>query len=163
MPDQPARPVFGKAENVLGESEEEDGLEEMEVEQRRRCKRDQPHGDCGPPVDQSCEQNGKDSRSRSQGFARWCTLRPDRCGRGVDRRKSKAAAYKRLRSALTENPVAIYENIEKNMEADFHQTKSAPGASLQAMSSRAWVEHPTKVMSYPSSIRRAIWPASTML
>ena len=33
MPDQPARPVFGKAENVLGESEEEDCLEEIEVEQ----------------------------------------------------------------------------------------------------------------------------------
>ena len=70
--------------------------------------------------------------------------------------KSKAAAYKRLRAALSENPSYVYGRIEDLMDADFLQARSAPGAHLGATSSRAWVEHRSKVLHYPSSVR-AIW------
>ena len=70
--------------------------------------------------------------------------------------KSKAAAYKRLRSALSENPSYVYGRVEDLMDADFLQARSAPGVNLGATSSRAWVEHRSKVLHYPSSVR-AIW------
>ena len=77
-------------------------------------------------------------------------------GLGVSSGKSKAAAYKRLRAALTDNPAYIYETVESLMEADFMQAKTAPGATNMATSSRGWVEHRSKIAHYPSSIR-AIW------
>ena len=77
-------------------------------------------------------------------------------GLGSSAGKSKAAAYKRLKAALTDNPAYIYETVEGLMETDFMQAKTGPGATNLATSSRGWVEHRSKIAHYPSSIR-AIW------
>ena len=70
--------------------------------------------------------------------------------------KSKAAAYKKLRAALRDNPSTIYRSIEAQMTEDFEQVRTAPGTSERYVSSRAWVEHRSKVANFPSSVR-AIW------
>ena len=69
--------------------------------------------------------------------------------------KGKAAAYQKLRSALTENPKAIYTAIEALLEKDFNTLRSAPGASQQQTSARAWLEHRSRVGYYPTTIRYA--------
>ena len=69
--------------------------------------------------------------------------------------RSKAAAFKKLKAALVENPQWIASNIERLMEEDFHQTRSAPGSSSKAMSTRAWIEHRSRVLHYPTTIRTA--------
>lgn len=71
-------------------------------------------------------------------------------GLGAPTGKSKAAAYKRLKAALTENPSFIYETIESFIKEDFRQAKTAPGATNLATS---WIEHRSKLAHYPSSIR----------
>lgn len=67
--------------------------------------------------------------------------------------RSKAAAYKKLRSSLTEDPGYVYETIEKLMREDFQQLRSAPGVQEKPVSSRAWLEHRSKLQFYPGSIR----------
>lgn len=70
--------------------------------------------------------------------------------------KSKAAAFQKLRSALRDNPIFIYQSIEARMQEDFDQVRSAPGVSQKEVSSRAWAEHRSKVTNFPSAVR-AIW------
>ena len=69
--------------------------------------------------------------------------------------RSKSAAYKKLKEALEKTPEWIYQNIEKRMEEDFHVSRSAPGASERTTSTRAWLEHRSKLLHYPSTIRAA--------
>jgi len=69
--------------------------------------------------------------------------------------RSKSAAYKKLKEALEKTPEWIYQNIEKRMEDDFHVSRSAPGASERTTSTRAWLEHRSKLLHYPSTIRAA--------
>ena len=75
-------------------------------------------------------------------------------GTGVGGR-SKAAAFKKLRDALSKNPEWLYKNIEARMEEDFQSMRNAPGSSGRLTSSRAWVEHRSKLLHYPSTIRSA--------
>ena len=69
--------------------------------------------------------------------------------------RSKAAAFKKLKAALVDNPQWIAKNIERLMEEDFHQTRSAPGSGNKAMSTRAWIEHRSRLLHYPTTIRSA--------
>ena len=69
--------------------------------------------------------------------------------------RSKAAAFKKLRDALSKNPEWLYKNIEARMEEDFQTMRSAPGASGRVTSSRAWIEHRSKLLHYPTTIRSA--------
>ena len=69
--------------------------------------------------------------------------------------RGKAAAYQKLRSALTENPKAIYSAIEALLEKDFNTMRSAPGSSQQQTSARAWLEHRSRVGNFPTTIRYA--------
>ena len=69
--------------------------------------------------------------------------------------RSKAGAYKRLRAALVERPEWISKSVEAMMEEDFNVARSRPGAEHVATSSRAWVEHRSKLQHYTSSIRFA--------
>eukprot|EP00435_Cladocopium_sp_Y103_P062859 s246_g24.t1 len=156
LPDQPARAALGRAEDVLGESEEEDGIEELGVGGDGAVAAANPMETAVLQLTKIVGKMAKSSGRDLEALLDGADCGPADAAVGSSGGKSKAAAYKRLRSALTENPVAIYESIEKNMDTDFHQTRSAPGSSLQTMSSRAWVEHRSKVMNYPSSIR-AIW------
>lgn len=69
--------------------------------------------------------------------------------------KSKAAAFKKLKAAVESKPEWLYTSIEALMEEDFHQVRSMPGSSGRPVSSRAWVEHRSKLLHYPSTIRTA--------
>ncbi len=67
--------------------------------------------------------------------------------------RSKAAVFLRLRKALADNPEYIYDRVEQLMEEDFQQLRAAPGASNQQTSSRAWLEHRSKLQYFPQAIR----------
>ena len=69
--------------------------------------------------------------------------------------KSKAAAYKKLREALTKHPEIIAQTIEELMSQDFGQIQAAPGSGSRDVSTRAWIEHRSKLQHYVGSIRQA--------
>ena len=74
---------------------------------------------------------------------------------GVGGGKSKSAAYKKLKSALESKPEWLFNNIENLMEEDFNVVRAMPGSTSRPVSSRAWVEHRSKLLHYPSTIRTA--------
>ena len=67
--------------------------------------------------------------------------------------RSKAGAYKKLKAALTSHPEWLSRSIEGLMEEDFNLVRSKPGSGQMATSSRAWLEHRSRLMHYPSTIR----------
>eukprot|EP00435_Cladocopium_sp_Y103_P064265 s216_g26.t1 len=67
--------------------------------------------------------------------------------------KGKAAVYKRLKACLQNDPAFIYETIESLLERDFNVMRSAPGASAQSTSARAWLEHRSRVGKYAATVR----------
>ena len=67
--------------------------------------------------------------------------------------RSKAAAYKKLKASLQESPELLSASIEEAMEEDFLQVRLGPGSKGKEMSTRAWVEHRSRLQNYPSSIR----------
>lgn len=69
--------------------------------------------------------------------------------------RSKAAAFKKLRSALSEAPEKLSKSIEEAIDEDFLQVRMIPGVSSQDFSTRAWVEHRSKLQYYPQTIRMA--------
>ena len=168
MQDQPAmkaKQKKPKAVNVLSESEEEDAgggeAEEAEVEEGEV---ETGGSSSTTPVERAVLQLTRivDSMAKKPAKDLEALLDGAEGGSGElgatagGMGKSKAAAYKRLRAALTENPSYVFQTIEDLMDADFLQSRTAPGALHQATSSRAWVEHRSKVLNYPSSVR-AIW------
>eukprot|EP00438_Fugacium_kawagutii_P022422 Skav224784 [mRNA] locus=scaffold428:252344:254481:+ [translate_table: standard] len=71
--------------------------------------------------------------------------------------RSKAAAYRALKKALTHQPELIYTAIEERMQEDWATSSSLPGASaMQTVSARSWLEHRSRVQNYQSSVR-ASW------
>ena len=78
--------------------------------------------------------------------------------------RSKAAAYRILREALTAEPVQLYTSIERLLEEDLLHRRL--GSSLQdsKATSRAWLEHRSNLGMYPTTVRMAwavcgIWDA----
>ena len=69
--------------------------------------------------------------------------------------RTKASAYKKIKSALEKQPEWLYRSIELLMEEDFQQIRNAPGSAAKAVSSRAWIEHRSRLLHYPSTIRTA--------
>lgn len=69
--------------------------------------------------------------------------------------RSKAAAYLKLKEALRTHPSWIYQAIEGQMEEDFSAVRSQPGAQSVMTTSRAWVEHRSRIGHFPSTIRAA--------
>ena len=67
--------------------------------------------------------------------------------------RSKAAAYVKLKAALTEKPEWIYQSIEERLEEDFGTMRSAPSSQAVAATARGWLEHRSKLGHYPSTIR----------
>ena len=70
--------------------------------------------------------------------------------------RSKAAAYKKLKNALTDNPDWIWQNVESLMEEDFNVLRSGPGLQGVPTTSRSWLEHRSKLSHFQSSVR-ASW------
>lgn len=69
--------------------------------------------------------------------------------------RSKAAAYKKLKASLVENPRYIFETVEDLMDQDFALFKSGPGLSSVETSSRAWLEHRSRLQNFPNTVRLA--------
>ena len=69
--------------------------------------------------------------------------------------KSKAAAYKKLKNALQENPKYLFEVIEELMDQDFAHVRAGPGLSSVETTSRAWLEHRSKLQNFPNTVRLA--------
>ena len=67
--------------------------------------------------------------------------------------KSKAAVYQKLKKSLTHEPSYVFKQIEQLMEEDFVQMRAAPGSSGGSFSSRAWLEHRSRLGFYPQTIR----------
>ena len=167
MQDQPAmraKQKKPKAVNVLSESEEEDAVGEAEGAEVEEEGEEGGGSSSTTPVEKAVLQLTQIVDSMAKKPARDLEALLDGAEGGSGELgataggmgKSKAAAYKRLRAALKENPSYVFQTIEDLMDADFLQSRTAPGALHQATSSRAWVEHRSKVLNYPSSVR-AIW------
>ena len=69
--------------------------------------------------------------------------------------RSKAAIYAKLKDALLRHPTWISQAVEQLMDEDFNTFRSQPGASQTSVTSRAWVEHRSRIGHYPSTIRAA--------
>ena len=69
--------------------------------------------------------------------------------------RSKAAIYAKLKDALLRHPAWISQAVEQLMDEDFNAFRSQPGASQTSVTSRAWVEHRSRIGHYPSTIRAA--------
>ena len=67
--------------------------------------------------------------------------------------RSKAAALRALQRLLVSNPTLIYQSIERRMQEDFDAASSLPGTSISRITARAWLEHRSRIQSFPSSIR----------
>ena len=165
MADQPGIPAATHRGMELSESDEDAEDEVAEAAEREAVGSGSRGGETGPntPIEKAVVQltkivgrmarkPGKDLEALLDGADGGS----GEAGLGAPSGKSKAAAYKRLKAALTENPSFIYETIETLMEEDFRQARTGPGATNLATSTRGWIEHRSKIAHFPSSIR-AIW------
>ena len=144
--------------NVLSESEEEEeqepGAEVVDV------------ADAGGPVEKAVVQltklvanlaKGKGSRAGLEGILD----KVESGGSGSDATSSgggsrtKAAAYKKLKDAMEHHPEWIYQSVEAQMDEDYNLVRAMPGASAMPTTSRGWVEHRSRILHYPSTIRMA--------
>lgn len=70
--------------------------------------------------------------------------------------RSKAAALRSLQKLLQTDPKLIYTALEKNLQDDWEMGgQSLPGAQIARISARGWLEHRSRISSYPGTIRPA--------
>ena len=79
--------------------------------------------------------------------------------------RSKAAALRSLQKLLITQPKLIYTALEAHMQEDWEMGgQRLPGAQIAQISARGWLEHRSRISSYPGTIRPAwlcagIWDA----
>ena len=73
-----------------------------------------------------------------------------------------AAALRKLRRTLLDQPKLIYEVIEQNMAEDFQCLTQLPGAQAVPVSARAWLELRSKVQHYQTPVR-LLWGVAGVL
>ena len=83
-------------------------------------------------------------------------------GTSIGTGKRSAAARRALRSMLIESPEEISLMIEKLMYEDLTSSTLGPHMTMPAMSSRAWVEHRSRIGSY-RALAHAAWGISGAL
>ena len=148
-----------KRKNVLSETEDEDEeelLEEVEGE----------GGDASQPMEKAIVKLTKivGSLARKKGSGLEAMLDSLDGGEGASSSsssRSKAAAFKKLKGSLLDSPKFLYETIEELMDQDFAQVKAGPGLASVATSSRAWLEHRSRLQNYPNTVRMA-WQITTL-
>ena len=149
-----------KPRNVLSESEEEEDAAALGI------GGDGEQLDSQPAVERAVVQlakivaimqKEKSSKSGLEGI-----LEKAEGGGGADPSgaqsggsRGKAAAFKKLKAALQENPEWLYSNVEALMDEDFNLVRAAPGVSQQPTTTRAWLEHRSKLLYFQSSVRAA--------
>ena len=159
-PDRMTEPALGRntKRNLLSESE--DDAEDAEE------KAGEGAGAAVQPIEKAVVQLTKLVKSMSQrkktGGGLEGILEKAESGLGSSEgpgsgggSRSKAAAYKKLKEALDVHPEWIYQSVEAQMEEDYNQMRSLPGGALLPTTSRGWVEHRSRILSYPSTIRMA--------
>ena len=67
--------------------------------------------------------------------------------------RSKALAYKKLKAALIEKPDWISSAVEELMNENFSALRQAPGLGAVPCTARGWLEHRSKLLHYPATIR----------
>lgn len=75
---------------------------------------------------------------------------------GTGSHRSKASALRSLQLLLTQDPKMIYTTLEKRLSEDWELATAQPGVHVASTSARGWLEHRSRVQSYPSTIR-ASW------
>lgn len=83
-------------------------------------------------------------------------------GTSIGTGKRSAAARRALRSMLTENPSELSLMIERAMYEDLTSTTLGPNMTMPPMSSRAWVEHRSRIGSY-RTLAHSAWGISGAL
>ena len=159
MQDLP-RPAQTRRKSVLSESEDE---EREEAEEKGGDAEEEKEADLpGGPVEKAVMQLTKIVNSLAKRRDKKKDLEEflDEASTGdsstsTSSSRSKAAAYKRLRSALVNKPEALVSMLEEAMEEDFLQLRAGPGSDLRGTSARAWLEPRSKLQYYPGSIRQA--------
>ena len=70
--------------------------------------------------------------------------------------RSKAAALRSLHKLLQTDPKLIYQAVEGHMQEDWEMGgQRLPGAMITQISARGWLEHRSRISSYPGTIRPA--------
>ena len=149
--------VPARRKSVLSESEDEEEGEGGPAEE-------DPAG--GKPIEKAVLQLTKImssmAKQRKRGGLEGILERVDSGGSAGDGGlsassggRSKAAAYQKLKEALRTHPSWIFQAIEGQMEEDFSAVRAQPGSSMVMTTSRAWVEHRSRIGYYPSTIRAA--------
>ena len=69
--------------------------------------------------------------------------------------RSKAAAYRRLKRALSDSPQLLYKGVEELMEEDFAAARINPAMASVPSSSRGWLENRSRLGMFPATIRMA--------
>ena len=67
--------------------------------------------------------------------------------------RSRAAALRELQRSLKKNPQLIYKSLEQRLMEDWEDVASQPGIVQGGVTARGWLEHRSRVQSFPASIR----------
>ena len=144
--------------NVLSETEEED-------EEQEEGRAEEEEGQAADPGASTMEQAllqltkiagslAKSSKSvERKGMEQILEFHESSDSASSSSSRSKAAAYQRLRSALTEKPAMLVKALETAMDEDFAMLKTAPGSATREVSTRGWLESRSKLQYYPNTIR----------
>ena len=139
--------------NVLSESEDEEEPELLDAEEGEEQG-------TTPPMEKALIQLtkivGSLTKKKSSGLeALLDNLEGGDSGGSSSSSRSKAAAYQKLRKSLVESPKFLYETIESLMDEDFAHVRAGPGLASVETSSRAWLEHRSKLQNYTNTVRLA--------
>lgn len=69
--------------------------------------------------------------------------------------RTKSAALRTLQGLLVKDPKLIYQSLEQHLQEDWELGGSQPGVLVNTITARGWLEHRSRVQSYPSAIRPA--------
>ena len=137
-----------QAKTVLSESEEDEPPELGE------------EGDPGSVAEAICKMTqilSKLSKPRRGGSLEDLLDRSDgsELGQGSSSSggSSKAAAYQKLTRLLKEDPAKISSSILRLMAEDFQGHVAAPGLEAVGMTTRAWLEHRSRVQQFAAPVR----------
>ena len=145
------RSNIAKKTNILSESEDEDEPELLEVDGAVSQPNQMETALVKLTKIVSSLAKGKKSRGSFEDVME--TAEGGESSSSTTSSRSKAAAYKKLKTALLESPELISATIEAAMEEDFLQMRIGPSSRSKEMSTRSWIEHRSRLQNFQSSVR----------
>lgn len=67
--------------------------------------------------------------------------------------RSRAAALRELQRSLKKSLQLIYKALEQRLAEDWEEMGNQPGLTSSTVSARGWLEHRSRIQSFPASIR----------